>query len=287
MEQAEDADYASVYGVFDPTGRRLASDEHPGVRAARGERFKNVPVDWVTPRAGARSSSRRTPSRSARRAKWRSSPSRTSPSSRPPAAARRCWPRRPRTRQLAGPGRGRPVGGGPHRSRRSPTGVSSSCCSPTGRWPATRSRRPTRPTMPMAAEYMELYPLDMDSPVGSPQVIRSGEPQLIAELPPDFVDLAAPDPRQREVLEGIGFTSMMIVPLRARGRVIGDLALAMAQAEPPLRRGGPGRRAAARGPLRARARQRAALHRAQRGRSRPRTRPATRSTRSSATSPTP
>ena len=48
MEQAEDADYASVYGVFDPSGRRLASDEHPGVRAARGERFKNVPVDWVT-----------------------------------------------------------------------------------------------------------------------------------------------------------------------------------------------------------------------------------------------
>ncbi|HET8950302.1 MAG TPA: SpoIIE family protein phosphatase, partial [Solirubrobacteraceae bacterium] len=80
----------------------------------------------------------------------------------------------------------------------------------------------------MAAEYMELYPLDMDSPVGSPQVIRSGEPQLIAELPPDFLDLAAPDPRQRAVLEGIGFTSMMIVPLRARGRVIGDLALAMA-----------------------------------------------------------
>ena len=35
MDKAEDADYASVYGVFDPeTGRRLASDEHPGVRAA-------------------------------------------------------------------------------------------------------------------------------------------------------------------------------------------------------------------------------------------------------------
>src|SRR5918994_4377790 len=55
MDKAEDADYASVYGVFEPeTGRRLASDEHPGVRAARGERFQNVPVDWVTP-AGRRS----------------------------------------------------------------------------------------------------------------------------------------------------------------------------------------------------------------------------------------
>src|SRR5215212_3351407 len=54
MEKAEDADYAAVYGVFDPSGRRLASEEHPGVRAARGERFENVPVDWVTP-AGRRS----------------------------------------------------------------------------------------------------------------------------------------------------------------------------------------------------------------------------------------
>ena len=53
MEKAGDADYASVYGVFDPSGRRLASEEHPGVRAARGERFQNVPVDWVTP-AGRR-----------------------------------------------------------------------------------------------------------------------------------------------------------------------------------------------------------------------------------------
>ena len=81
----------------------------------------------------------------------------------------------------------------------------------------------------IAEEYIRLYPLDMDSPVGSPQVIRSGEPQLIPELPPDFVELAAPEPRQRAVLEGIGFTSIMIVPLRARGRVIGDLALAMAE----------------------------------------------------------
>ena len=54
MEKAADADYAAIYGVFDLSGRRLRSEEHPGVRAARGERFENVPVDWVTP-AGRRS----------------------------------------------------------------------------------------------------------------------------------------------------------------------------------------------------------------------------------------
>ena len=81
---------------------------------------------------------------------------------------------------------------------------------------------------PIAEDYDRLYPLDPDSPVGSPQVIRTGEPQLMAELPPEFVEIAAPDPRQRQVLRDIGFTSIMIVPLRARDRVIGDLALAMA-----------------------------------------------------------
>ena len=55
MDKAPDADYAAVYGVFDSeTGRRLASEKHPGVRAARGERFQNVAVDWVTG-AGRRS----------------------------------------------------------------------------------------------------------------------------------------------------------------------------------------------------------------------------------------
>src|SRR5215218_6064357 len=48
------ADYESLYGAFDPSGRRLAADEYPGVRAARGERFQNVPVDWETT-AGLRS----------------------------------------------------------------------------------------------------------------------------------------------------------------------------------------------------------------------------------------
>src|SRR3954454_125193 len=81
----------------------------------------------------------------------------------------------------------------------------------------------------LATEYDRMYPLDPDSDVGSPKVIRTGEPELIPELPEEFVTLAAPDPRQREVLAGIGSRSIMIVPLRARGRVLGDLALASAE----------------------------------------------------------
>ena len=45
----------TVYGVFDEDGRGgCRSERAPGVRAARGERLRNVLVDWVTP-AGRRS----------------------------------------------------------------------------------------------------------------------------------------------------------------------------------------------------------------------------------------
>jgi PAS domain S-box-containing protein len=81
----------------------------------------------------------------------------------------------------------------------------------------------------LATEYDRLYPLDPASEVGSPRVIRTGEPELIPEIPDEFLVLAAPDPRQLELLRSIGFRSTMIVPLRARGRVIGDLALATAE----------------------------------------------------------
>jgi PAS domain S-box-containing protein len=80
-----------------------------------------------------------------------------------------------------------------------------------------------------ALAYDRMYPLDPASEVGSPRVIRTGEPDLIPELPEAFLEAAAPDPRQRELLRSIGFRSIMIVPLRARGRVIGDLALATAE----------------------------------------------------------
>ena len=70
------------------------------------------------------------------------------------------------------------------------------------------------------------FPLDPDSPVGSPAVIRSGEPELIEDIPPEFLEAAATSPEHLEVLREAGFTSACIVPLIARGRTLGDVALA-------------------------------------------------------------
>ena len=80
----------------------------------------------------------------------------------------------------------------------------------------------------LAATYDRRWPLDPASPVGSPKVIRTGEPELQPEIPPGFVEAVAQDLEHRAMLGALGFRSSMIVPLRVRGEVIGDLALATA-----------------------------------------------------------
>lgn len=45
----EAAEYHTVYRCFDENGRRIPNDGMPGVRAARGERLRNLQVDWETP----------------------------------------------------------------------------------------------------------------------------------------------------------------------------------------------------------------------------------------------
>jgi len=81
----------------------------------------------------------------------------------------------------------------------------------------------------LATEYVRRYPLDPESPVGSPRVIRTGEPDLQTEIPDAVLVAAAQDDEHLAILRGLGFRSWMIVPLRAGGRVVGDLALVSAE----------------------------------------------------------
>ena len=75
----------------------------------------------------------------------------------------------------------------------------------------------------------ERYPLDPSSPVGSPKVIRTGEPDLVPELPDEWLVAAAQDEEHLRILREVGFASVCIVPLTARGRTLGDIALATAE----------------------------------------------------------
>lgn len=64
--------------------------------------------------------------------------------------------------------------------------------------------------------------LDMSSSVG--QVILTAEPRITWQVAPEKID-AIEDEDLRETIRSLGFVSVMIVPLEARGRVLGALTL--------------------------------------------------------------
>jgi serine phosphatase RsbU (regulator of sigma subunit)/PAS domain-containing protein len=74
-------------------------------------------------------------------------------------------------------------------------------------------------------EFARRYPLDPNAPWGSPQVIRSGEPVLESEVTDAMLTAIAQDAAHLELLRAVAMRSFMIVPLRAGGRVVGDIAL--------------------------------------------------------------
>lgn len=74
------------------------------------------------------------------------------------------------------------------------------------------------------------YPVDMASPVGSPNVLRTGQPEFYPDIPDEMLQgIAAGDERMLEILRNVGYRSVMIVPVVARRRVIGTLTLVTAE----------------------------------------------------------
>ena len=87
-----------------------------------------------------------------------------------------------------------------------------------------------------AHEIQGRYPPDPQAPQGLHQVIRTGQAELYEEIPDDRLVAAARDPDHLRILRELGMTSVMIVPLRARGRTLGGLSLIAAESR---RRFGP------------------------------------------------
>jgi PAS domain S-box-containing protein len=81
-----------------------------------------------------------------------------------------------------------------------------------------------------ADELAKNYPVDPDAPMGVPHVIRTGEPELTPDIPDELLVEATRDtPELLEVLRQLGLRSAMIVPLAARGRVLGALSFVSAE----------------------------------------------------------
>ncbi|MDQ5822166.1 MAG: GAF domain-containing protein [Actinomycetota bacterium] len=81
-----------------------------------------------------------------------------------------------------------------------------------------------------ADELARKYPVDPEAPMGVPNVIRTGEPELTPDIPDELLVEATRDrPELLEVLRQLGLRSAMIVPLAARGRVLGALSFISAE----------------------------------------------------------
>lgn len=78
-----------------------------------------------------------------------------------------------------------------------------------------------------ARELRRRYPVDADRDTGIPQVLRTGNVELVQDISDELLAAAAEDPDHLELLREVGFRSVLIVPLRAGARVTGALSLAL------------------------------------------------------------
>ena len=61
------------------------------------------------------------------------------------------------------------------------------------------------------------------------RVLRTGSPELVAEIPRPLLEEAARDAEHREILQNLGLESYLVVPLVARGRTLGTITLVSAE----------------------------------------------------------
>ena len=81
----------------------------------------------------------------------------------------------------------------------------------------------------LAEEIQRRYPSDPDRPGGVGDVIRTGRTQLISRVSDEMLEAAARDETHLELIRSLGLRSAAIVPLIARGQVLGAITLAGAE----------------------------------------------------------
>ena len=75
-----------------------------------------------------------------------------------------------------------------------------------------------------AHEIQKRYPPDPAEPSGVHNVLRTGQSEFYPDIPDELLVQYARDPEHLEIMRQIGFRSCMLVPLRARRRILGVLS---------------------------------------------------------------
>lgn len=78
-------------------------------------------------------------------------------------------------------------------------------------------------------ELEKKYPPDWDAPTGVPNVIRTGKSEFYPHIPRELLVAGARDEEHMRIIDEIGFTSAMIVPLVAREFVVGAMTFVSAE----------------------------------------------------------
>jgi PAS domain S-box-containing protein len=81
----------------------------------------------------------------------------------------------------------------------------------------------------LARRLQHSYPERPERPEGTSKVLRSGDSELMPQVTDKWIASIAPDPEQHSILSSLGLVSNILVPLSARGRILGVLALATAE----------------------------------------------------------
>jgi len=83
--------------------------------------------------------------------------------------------------------------------------------------------------IPLALKLQERYPADPEASSGLPNVLRTGRPEIYSEVTDAMLEATARDGEHLELLREIGFRSVIIVPMTARGRTLGAVTLVSAE----------------------------------------------------------
>jgi len=81
----------------------------------------------------------------------------------------------------------------------------------------------------LAAELRRRYPPDPAASRGAAEAFRTGEAQMMEEIPPGLIESSARDEEHRRLMVQLGLVSYMCVPIAVRDRVFGVLTLVSAE----------------------------------------------------------
>ncbi len=75
------------------------------------------------------------------------------------------------------------------------------------------------------------YPKQLDAPEGVPRILRTGQAELVAEIPGDALAAIAQDAEHLQILRELGLKSCIVSPLIARGQILGTISFVTAESD--------------------------------------------------------